>query len=649
MHTSVKQFTDETKKGWLGSAIIKAQICASESAMANDLAGAGSAAAAAEGRGREIRELAGQRPLSAYPVERAIRAVLVVDVVESVRLIEQDEEGVIVRWLSLVNHVEADLLAPSEGRLVKCLGDGMLLEFLSARAAVSTALAIRNASKRLNFDLPPERQMLLRMGIEISDVLIESRDVYGHGVNLATRLASLGGPNEIVISARVRDQITPVLDADVEDLGDCYLKHVKHPVRAYRIGPPGPHPVMQSGFSLEELRPTLAVIPFAARDVAPEHHVLGEVLAEEIIRELSRSPDLNVISRLSTTAFRERQFTLAEINAHLNAAYVLSGIYRVDGQRIRLDAELAEAESAHIVWSRRFEDQLASIVGEEQELIGRVVADVGAAVVSFELRRARSQALPTLKSYTLLMAAIALMHRLSPHDFEEASKLLETLVERARRQPIPLAWLAKWHVLRVQQGWSADPQQDARLALRCTRQALDTDPLCSLALAIDGFVHTNLLKRLDIAQERYELAIQTNTNDSLAWLLKGTMHAFMGEGAPAVECTQRALKLSPLDPHAYFYDSLAATAYNAAHRYKDGLKLAKRSLRANRTHTSTLRTMAVAEWQLGLRDDARKTVQELRRLEPALTVSRFLERSPAAPYETGKEWSNALRQAGLPH
>lgn len=585
---------------------------------------------------------------SASAVERATRAMLVVDVVESVRLIEHDEEGAIARWLSLVNHVETDLLTVGEGRLVKCLGDGMLLEFMNARAAVAAALAIRHASRRQNFGLPPERQMLLRMGIEISDVIIESRDVYGHGVNLATRLASLAGPDEIVISARVRDQITPVLDADVEDLGDCYLKHVQHPVRAYRIGPPGPHPVIQPGFSLGELRPTLAVIPFAARDVAPEHHVLGEILAEEIIRDLSRLPDVNVISRLSTTAFRSRQATLAEINAHLNADYVLSGIYRVDDQRIKLDAELAEAESAHIVWSRCFEDQLAGILGGEQELIGRVVADVGTAVASFELRRARSQALPTLKSYTLLMAAITLMHRLSLQDFEEARNLLQTLIDRATRQSVPQAWLAKWYVLRLQQGWTDDPQSDARQALACAERALDADPQSSLALAIDGLVRTHFSKQLDIAQERYALAVKANPNDSLAWLLKGTLHAFMGEGPEAVDNTDRALRLSPLDPQRYYFDSLAGTACLAAHKYEHALELAQRSLRANRAHTSTLRVMAIAQWQLGLREDARSSVRELLRLEPTLTVERYLQRTPAAAYGTGKEWSTALREAGLP-
>jgi adenylate cyclase len=592
--------------------------------------------------------IAGQHLLFGRPVERAMRAVLVVDVVESVRLIEQDEEGVITRWLSLVDHVEKDLLAAGKGRLVKYLGDGMLLEFNDTRTAASVAFAIQSASKRLNFGLPPERQMLLRMGIETGSVIVEAKDVYGHGVNLATRLASVAGPGEIVVSAQVREQLTPTLDADVEDLGECFLKHVQHPVRAYRIGPPGPRSAIMPAFSLGELRPTLAVIPFASRDAAADHHVLGEVLAEEMIRELSRSPDLNVISRLSTSAFRWRQSTLAEINTHLNADYVLSGIYRVERQRIRLDAELAEAKSAHIVWAQRLQDHIADILGEKQELIGQVVEYVRSAVISREVQRAASQALPTLKGYTLLLGAVALMHRNSLSDFLRSHEMLQALIDRSPRLSVPQAWMAKWHVFRTYQGWSDDPTKDAREALSRAERALDADPQSSLALAINGLVHTHMSKRLDTAQERYDLAVQVNPNDPLAWLLRGTLQAFVGNGKVAVENTQRALKLSPLDPHRYYYESLAATACLADHKYEEAIRLAEHSLRTNKTHTSTLRALAIAQWQLGRREDARATVRELLKLEPKLTITRYLERTPAAAYDTGREWSRALKLAGMP-
>jgi class 3 adenylate cyclase/TolB-like protein/tetratricopeptide (TPR) repeat protein len=587
-------------------------------------------------------------PPQGHHVAWANRAVLLADIVESVRLIEHDEVNVISRWLGLVDHVKTRVLPECNGRMVKSLGDGMLLDFDDVRSAVSAAFAIQHASNRSNQGLPPEKQILLRMGMEVSDVIVEADDLHGRGVNLAARLMALAGPGEIVISAHARDQLTPNLDADVEDLGDCFVRHISQPVRAYRIGPPGPRPVVKSAVSVEDLAPTIAVVPFATRDSAPDRRVIGEALAEEVIRALSHSPDLSVISRLSTTAFRGREVTFSEISAHLNADYVLSGVYRSDDRRVTLDAELAEAKSGRILWTERLTEDVAGLLSGEQELVRRLVADVSTAVVTRELQRSKLQPLPTLRSYTLLMGAIALMHRLSLRDFEEARQLLQTLIDRGIRQPIPYAWLANWHVLRVQQGWSVDEREDAYLALESTKRALDIDPDCSLALAVDGFVHTNLLKKLDVAQERYSQAITANPSNPLAWLLKGTLHAFMGDGAQAVDNTQRALKLTPLDPHRYFYDSLAATACLAACRYEDALDLAQRSLRANRKHTSTLRAMATAQWQLGRHDQARQTVQELMKLEPTLTISRYLERAPSAPFRLGKEVANALRQAGVP-
>ncbi len=591
----------------------------------------------------------GQQSEDPFPAAiRIKRAVMILDVVESVRLVEQDEAEFVSRWLAFVEQVRSRILPDYNGHFTKGLGDGMLLDFDDVRSAISAAFSIQQERNRQNQTLPPAQQIMLRIGIEISDVIIDQADLYGRGVSRAARILTLAGPGEIVISANVRDQLTADLDADIEDLGECYLKHMPQPVRAYRVGPPGPRPVIETGHSFDDLLPTLAIIPFTTRDPEDEHNILGEVLAEELIQDLSRSPELHVISRLSTTVFRGREASLTQVSANLNANYVLSGFYRVQSRQVIVEAELAEAKSGQVAWGARYKGQLSGIISGKRDLIDEIAANVNAAIMISELQRAQSQALPTLKSYTLLLAAVALMHRLSPYDFGEAHKLLEVLIERAPRQAIPRAWLAKWHVLRVQQGWSDDPHQDAQLALRCTKQALDADPQCSLALAIDGFVHTNLLKKLDVAAERYDLALLNNPNDSLAWLLKGTLHAFKDEGQQAVSCTQRARKLSPLDPHRYFYDSLAATAHLAAHQFDRALKLAQRSLKSNCTHTSTLRAMAVAQWELGMHEDARRTVTRLMLLEPHLTIRGWRERSPSAGYRIGDEWASVLQKAGVP-
>ena len=588
-------------------------------------------------------------PLATDDPEWVMRTLLFVDVVESVRLMEENENDVVRRWRQLVGVVERDILPPHHGRLVKSLGDGLLLEFSTVPPAMKAAFAVQRACASVNTGVPPSQHILVRSGAHVGHLVADEHDVYGSGVNLAARLTALAGPGEIVVSADVRDQITPVLDADIEDLGSCYLKHVHEPVRAYRVGPPGPQPVIEPGtISMPQLRPTVAVIPFAERAGKPEHRVVGEVLADEIISKLSRSTELNVISRLSTTVFRGRDAPIDVVSGYLSAHYVLSGAYRKVGSKLRLNVELASADHGTVIWSESMEGNAHALVSGRDGIVDNIVNGVSMTIMARELQRAQSQPLPTLESYTLLMGAIALMHRLSLQDFDRSRQMLQALTERVPRQAVPWAWLAKWHVLRVQQGWSDDPAIDAQLALDCGRRALSADPQCSLALVIAGLVHTNLLKQLDVAQEHYDLALRVNPNDSLAWLLKGTLHAFRGEGKLATDNTQRALKLSPLDPHRYFYDSLAATAALSAGQYKRAIELANRSLRANRTHTSTFRALAISQWQLGLQDDARKTVSELLRLEPSLTIKRYLERSPSSEFGTGKIWSDALREAGVP-
>ena len=579
--------------------------------------------------------------------ERVVRTVLMVDVVESVRLIEDNEEDAISKWLSLVNHAEKDVLPAHGGRLVKSLGDGMLLEFGQTQSAVNAAFAIQRASHAANVGVAPERQILLRMGAQVGELIADEHDVYGRGVNLAARLMTLAGPGEIVVSAGVRDQLTPALDAEIEDLGDCHLKHVAQPVRAYRVGPPGPHPVIEPG-DVDDIHPTIAIIPFTSHGNERRHQVLGEVLADEMISAFSGTTELNVISRLSTTAFRGRLASLDAVKSHLKASYVLSGGYRVLGKRLALVVELAETKSGRVIWSKELNGLVSGIVSGEDELVHQVIDDVSNAISARELQRAQSQALPTLESYSLLMGAIVLLHRFSAQDYNQARDMLEALVDRAPRRAVPHAWLAKWHVMRVWQGWSPDPKLEARLALDHTKRALDADQNCTLALAVDGLVHVNLLKRFDLAQERYEHALRVNPNDSLAWALFGTLHAFRGDGEQAMKGTGRALRLSPLDPMRAYYDSLAGTAALAARRYERAVECARRSLRGNRTHTSTHRVLAIALWELGRTEEARKAVEEVMRLDPTLTVGSYLERSPASEHETGKIWAAALRSAGVP-
>lgn len=574
--------------------------------------------------------------------------IVVVDVVESVRLVEQDEAGTVARWQGLVDAVVRRVLPETGGRLVKSLGDGMMLAFDDPRRALAAAFAIQSERERVDAGVDARLRMWLRIGAHLGDHVADGIDVYGHNVNLAARIATLAGPGEIVVSADLRDHVVDALDADLEDLGECWLKHVSRPVRVYRVGPPGPAPMVEAVSDAPALRPCVAVVPLTGRAVASEHAVLGEVIAEEVIASLSRSGELDVISRLSTTALRGREGATVDAGILLGASYVLSGSYSASGARVSINASLTDSRDGRVVWTETLRARADALVWGRDPAIERLVAGASAALIARELDRAQRQPMPTLETFTLLLSAISLTHRLSPSEFDRARLMLEAVIERAPRLAEPQAWLAKWHVLRVHQGWSPDAAADVAQARQRIDRALQSDSYCSLALAIDGLVQTSLLGRLDHGQASYEKAIEVNPNDSLAWLLFGTLHAFRGEGDTAVKATRRALRLSPLDPMRYYYDSLSASAATAAGQYADAIRLATRSLKVNRTHTSTYRALAFAQWQLGREQDARRTVASMRALDPDLTVSKWLERSPSRDYEIGRRYAAALRAAGLP-
>lgn len=576
------------------------------------------------------------------------KVITVLDVVESVRLMEQDEHDFIQRWHYFVEYAREHVLPQHGGRMLKSLGDGLMLEFADAQGCIKASFALQELCRQGNEGRRPDLQMHLRVGAHLAEFVSDQYDIYGTDVNLTARIATLAGPGETVVTAGLRDRLTAGLDADIEDLGECHLKHVHEPIRAYRVGPAGHQPVIERGSGIQlDLRPTIAVIPFAMRGGEAGHEMLGEALADEVIAALSRTSELHVISRLSTTVFRERQEAVEDIRTHLNASYILSGTCRTTSSHLALFVELIDVKTQHVVWADSLKGAVQGVFAIDDALIPQLVAAISSAVMSTEVGRARAHSLPNLQGYTLMLGAVALMHRNAPTDFNRAKEMLDHLAERSRRHPIPHAWIAQWHVLKVQQGWSTDPAHEAQLALDCTKRALDNAPDCALALSAEGFVYTNLLRQLDTGSDRYDSALQINPNDSFAWLLKGTLHAFRGEGELAMAGAERALRLSPLDPVRYFYDSLAASAAISAGKYERAIELAQRSLRANRSHTSTYRALAIAQSMSGRLDEARQTVQKLLVLEPSFSVAKFLKRTPGQG-SIAKAVAHALQQAGLP-
>ena len=574
---------------------------------------------------------------------RARRAVAVVDVVESVRLMQLDEGGFIDVWRRFVNDVRSSLLPPVGGRIVKSLGDGMLLEFERVCDATSTAFAIHDAMDRSGVATAP--RLALRVGIHVADVAVDADDLYGAGVNLAARVAALAPPGGVVVTADALDELVPNLDAEVDDLGECYFKHIDEPVRCFRlsattggprdaIAPPGPW----CG---------LAVIPF---DVASGNlpAAAGQVLAEELIRLLSRSDALGVISRLSSSALAGRMLMPAQAGSLLGVNYCVTGSLRGGSERASAEFTLHEAATNRVIWSSSFSAPCEALVRGDGDVLREVADGVAQTIARIEVARTVFLPMPNLDNYSLMVGGVTLMHRTGRSDFARAREVLEHLVERAGRQPLPRAWLAKWHVLNVQQGWSAAPQADAEAAVHLTARALDADPDCALAHTIAGFACANVLRKFDEAERCYANALRLNPSDSLAWLLTGMLSAFQGDGAAAEGQCQRAQQLSPLDPLRYFYLALSSSAALSAGHYERAVELAGASLRLNRDHLSTHRALTASLELAGRHEEARAAAGELLARDPALTVAEYLKRTPGRDFPVGQRIARALQDAGVP-
>lgn len=590
------------------------------------------------------------QPEAQWPVIRAARTVLVVDVVEYVRLMEQDEADTARRWQSFLAQVQGGLLALHGGRLVKSTGDGMVVEFESVPPAVQCALAMHQIIAAANTGLPPRSAMWLRAAATVGDVYANEIDIQGKAVNLAARLATLADAGETVVSADARDRLVPGLDAEPEDLGECYLKHLPMPVRAYRIGRASAAGKASGTTTAgDPLRAGVAVLPLVARVPDAGSAGLGDLLADEIISGLSRAEHLHVISRLSTVALAGRDLDVGQIGRMLRAAYVVSGSFVIVGSTVRVHVELAQADSQTVVWSDGLTASLADVLLGSDGIVPAVVAQVGATIVNQELERSTGVPLPNLQSHRLLMAGIGLIHRSSRSDFDRAHDILEHLTQRHARLPQPHAWLGKWHAMRVVQGLSEDPAQEASRALDQAHRALDADARSALALTMKGLVHGFMLKDLAAAEQHYGAALAANPNEALAWLYTGTLRGWQGRGDAAWAAAQKALTLSPLDPMKYYFDSLAAFAALAARRLDMAVTLARRSLHANRLHTATHRTLAIALWLSGDEAGARDTVRQMLLVEPDFTTSRYLERFPGGRTEVSRDYARILHEAGAAH
>jgi adenylate cyclase len=580
------------------------------------------------------------------PFTRATKVIVVADVVESVRLMELGEQDFIGRWHRFVNFAQEQATLHA-GRLHKSLGDGLMLEFADEAGCVRAALAMQAWFRDVNQGLQPEEHVHLRIGAHVADVLADKYDIYGNDVNVAARIASLAGPGEVVISSTFRDRLRGALSLHLEDLGDCHLKHVKQPVHAYRVAQAGHTPVLpKMAIDTGGLRASVAVLPFATEGKVVGG-ISGETLADELVAGLARSDVLQVVSRMSTSALDAGRDTLEKVVQEVGARYVLTGRARVQPQALALFAELAATGSGHVVWADSFESALGAHGLLDGHLRARVLAALHAAVIAHEVHLAKSRPAPSLPGSTLLLAAIGLMHRLSPLDMEEARRMLDLLLERWRRHPTGHAWMSHLHVLRVQLAGSAFSHHDAARARAHAASAVQADPASPLVLALEGHAFVHGARNLEAAEERFNQALSLKPRHSLALLFYGEMLALRGDAQAASAITSAARDSLWLEPLRYLYDAICALAALADGDAESATELAHLALRRNPRYLPAWRTLVVAQVESERLGEARASRQQLLKRQPAFTVRHF-SGSTAMHGELEGRYERALLEAGCP-
>ena len=570
--------------------------------------------------------------------QRRLAAILAADVVGYSRLMEHDETGTLTALKARRRDVLAPVVAQHNGRVVKLMGDGVLVEFASAVDAVQCAVELQKGFTEANQGVPEASSIVLRIGINLGDVIVEGSDLYGDGVNVAARLEALAEPGGVCVSATVRDHVTGKLTLAFDDLGERTLKNIQKPVRIYRARQQSqqvvePAPVNASG------RASIAVLPFTNMSNDPDQEFFTDGLTEDIITDLSNVPGFFVIARNSTFAYKGKPTDLRQIAQVLGVKYILEGSARRSAQRLRINVQLIDAvEGGSHIWAERFDRDLADIFVVQDEIARRVVEAIIGKLAAFPfVERYR----PTnLEAYDLCVRA-----RSSLTIDKALNQENQILLERAiALDPgyCEAHWRLSWSLLCNWLHWGEPQEPNRKAAFTHAQRAVELDPNDSGAHWTLG----NILlyeRRWDEAEFHHETANHLNPNDAEALAILADFKVLIGKPQEAVQFGERALRLNPHSPSWYYWNLGFAQVANG--QYDDAIV----TLRREETYrTVSRRVLAAALALCGRVSEAQMETQLFRAASPHWRISKWVESQPFKNPKDAQLWIAGYRLAGLP-
>jgi TolB-like protein/class 3 adenylate cyclase len=578
---------------------------------------------------------------------RRLAAILSADVAGYSRLMGQDEDATITA-LNACRAIFRDRIEAHRGRVVDTAGDSVLAVFDSVVEAVQCANEVQAELGTRDQDLPDDRQMLFRVGVNLGDV-IEQDDgtIYGDGVNVAARLESLAEPGGICLSGSAHEQVEGKTDLGFQDIGEHDVKNIARPVHAYRVVldaqvgsvPPG-------RVQAPPDKPSIAVLPFANLSGDPEQEYFADGISEDLITAFSGMRWLLVIARHSTFSYKGRSPDVRDVGRELGVRYVLEGSVRKGGDRIRITAQLIDAADGTHVCAHRYDRKLADIFDLQDEITLAIAGAIEPELAQIERERARREPPDNLDAWDLCQRGLWHFWQFNKDDNAEARRLFRRAIEIDPRFAAAHANLSYTHYVDTVFAYADSPQQSIALAQAAAKQAIaiddkDATAHCVLGRALTaGGLHSAAIDEL-------RAALDLNPSFAQAHQGLGVALCFDGQAAEAVTEFEAARRLSPHDPYFWAFEAVGAAPHISLGQFQEAARLCRSALRRPGVGFWAYANLASALGNLGHGDEARSMLAKTLELNPDFSREWFdrvwlnVDSSHTTPYFEG------LRKAGL--
>jgi adenylate cyclase len=547
------------------------------------------------------------------PATRRLAAVLVADIAGYSRLMGEDEVDT-AQALREHRSVADPLVVSHSGRIVKTTGDGVLIEFGSVVGAVECALALQQLAAERNAEIASERRLEWRIGIHLGDVLVEGDDILGDGVNIAARLEGIAEPGGICISEDAFRQVRGKVDVEFADIGERSLKNIARPLRVYRAGPPArPEPTAPTAALPLPDKPSIAVLPFTNMSGDPEQEYFADGMVEEIITALSRIRWLFVIARNSSFTYKGQAVDVKQVGRELGVRYVLEGSVRKGSDRVRITAQLIEAETGVHLWADRFDGSLEDVFDLQERVAVNVAGIIEPALQVAEMRRSVARTKTDLSVYDLYLRAVGAFFPTTKERILASLALLEQAIAIDRHYGPALSWAAICHLRLVVDGWAEAPERSRRKAVDLARLALRAEENDPGILANAAFVLAYLGEDVGAMIGLIDRALALNPSFARGWYLSGLIRIWAGQHDLAIEHVETSLRLSPRAlEHLGLPLFTMGTAYFFRRRFDDAASKLILSVQDNPSHPPSYRFLAACYAHMGRLDEARAIVARLR-------------------------------------